>query len=55
MKKLKKSNVNIMEYEECNFVEDGQVMFEKKTYEQNLKGGDSSVSWFTHSVMSDSL
>ena len=37
------------------FVEDGQVMFEKKTYEQNLEGGDSSVSQFTHSVVSDSL
>lgn len=35
------------------FVEDGQVMFEKKTYEQNLEGGDSSVSQFTHSVVSD--
>ena len=44
-----------MEYEECNFVEDGQVMFEKKIYEQNLEGADSSVSQFTHSVVSDSL
>ena len=56
MKKIKKkSRVNTIEYEGCNFVEDGQVMFEKKPYEQNLEGGDSSVSHFTHSVMSDSL
>ena len=56
MKKIKKkSRVNTIEYEGCNFVEDGQVMLEKKPYEQNLEGGDSSVSHFTHSVMSDSL
>ena len=52
MKKIKKkSRVNTIEYEGCNFVEDGQVMLEKKPYEQNLEGGDSSVSHFTQSCL----